>query len=833
MKRSISLSKWSLYHAWACLAATGAAMYWVVSWPLACTGLVSFSLLAISQRKKWTPAGIWGHANTVTLARFGLIMSIFLVENMPWGGIYVLVAGITVLVADGWDGWLARRRNEASEFGEYFDKESDAFFVLALCMLAYIRGLAGAWILVPGLLRYLFVLTLFFLKPTLGKEYRSRWARVVYVCMVSALMGMFILPDYLYSPLIILATIALLLSFAHYFKWLAIETIRFKPPGNGATLLLALLAFLFLNSLLLIPSYWANVSTSTFFPIPDPTHPTTTLTWNRGWYDYFLYFFIRRPNQDLFRLCVDMVVIATGLIVFRNNKRMPVIMTVVYISLFVYELYDAAAFAFFHRHGILYEDTQYAINLYYLVIDAVSLPHAFDMISIATLSILFAWSLPALFRLIARGFSAKPARKSGMVLSAMLWPCILGAMLWFGLADARTTVRSVAGKFATNLSESFALAQTLAKIEQLPVDSVYFSYDARPMTRQPNIHLFMVESYGRILVDNTFLNTAYSSMMHETEDLLRTGGWQAMTQYSEAPVTGGLSWLSMNTVLSGLAMANKTFYARYQSRIEQYPHLIRYLQRHQYHTLTLQPPNRARPGLPVLNQYAYNDAIFFDELNYNGPAYSIWVIPDQYSLGYTHHHYLRHVPEPFFLFFETATTHAPWTNLPPYMDDWRDLNSTEPISSNVTEAPLASQLRTTFDNRFYNERPDTVELYWKSIAYDLRVLRDYILNDAPPNSLFIILGDHQPPLLPSKSYQTPIHVISRDTTLIQDLGAFGFEQGMLRTSEPAPPLFHSGLYSMLIDLLTRTEQEEHRPLPTRQYRPNGITPSLLSVEPSR
>ncbi len=291
-------------------------MYWSTSWPLALTGFLSFAILIAGQRKRWTPTGAWGMANNVTLARFGLIMSIFMIEAIPWGHIYVLVAGITVLVADGWDGWLARKRNEASEFGEYFDKESDAFFVLALCLLAYTQALAGAWILIPGLLRYLFVLTMSFLKPSLGKEYRSRWARIIYVCMVSALMGMFILPDYLYSPLIIIATIALLLSFAHYFKWLAVETLNFRQPGKGVELMLAVLAFLFLNSLLLLPSYLANVTTSSFLPIPDPAHPTTTLTWNRGWYDYFLYFFIRRPNQDLFRLCVDVIIMATGLIIF-------------------------------------------------------------------------------------------------------------------------------------------------------------------------------------------------------------------------------------------------------------------------------------------------------------------------------------------------------------------------------------------------------------------------------------------------------------------------------------------------------------------------------------
>src|SRR5262249_50514749 len=58
---------------------------------------------------------------------------------------------------DSVDGWLARRTRMISAFGARFDMEVDAFLILALSVLAWRHGKAGAWILASGLLRYAFV----------------------------------------------------------------------------------------------------------------------------------------------------------------------------------------------------------------------------------------------------------------------------------------------------------------------------------------------------------------------------------------------------------------------------------------------------------------------------------------------------------------------------------------------------------------------------------------------------------------------------------------------------------------------------------------------------
>ena len=67
-------------------------------------------------------------------------------------------AAIAVTAMDGVDGWLARRTKMSSAFGARFDMEVDALLILILSVLAWQHEKAGAWVLLSGLLRYVFVL---------------------------------------------------------------------------------------------------------------------------------------------------------------------------------------------------------------------------------------------------------------------------------------------------------------------------------------------------------------------------------------------------------------------------------------------------------------------------------------------------------------------------------------------------------------------------------------------------------------------------------------------------------------------------------------------------
>lgn len=104
----------------------------------------------------------FGAANRVTLLRAVLVA--LLAGAIGQGALaptalWALTGAAAVAAAlDGLDGWTARRRDLCSPFGERFDWELDAFFILVLATLAFDQGKAGVWVLASGALRYLFVL---------------------------------------------------------------------------------------------------------------------------------------------------------------------------------------------------------------------------------------------------------------------------------------------------------------------------------------------------------------------------------------------------------------------------------------------------------------------------------------------------------------------------------------------------------------------------------------------------------------------------------------------------------------------------------------------------
>lgn len=123
----------------------------------------SFWGLLIRFRGRWTPAGSFGPANLITL--FRLLGALALLIAFEDGAVWPAGLALAILCADGLDGWTARRRGSESAFGRQFDLEVDAFFFLVLCEIVYLHGDLGAWALLPGALRYLFVLSVMAAKP--------------------------------------------------------------------------------------------------------------------------------------------------------------------------------------------------------------------------------------------------------------------------------------------------------------------------------------------------------------------------------------------------------------------------------------------------------------------------------------------------------------------------------------------------------------------------------------------------------------------------------------------------------------------------------------------
>jgi len=165
-------------------------------------------------REQWRIFGFFGGvANALTGLRWlGIVaLGAFCLQIHPY---IIFVLGIWVLVLDGLDGYYARKYQTTSEFGDVFDKEADAFFVLTYGVIIVSLDLADSWVLLPGLLRYGYVIVLAYVdKPPapVGKSFRRRF---VGMWMMGTLLAPFVVPAWVYVPGLIAAIGMILYSFA-------------------------------------------------------------------------------------------------------------------------------------------------------------------------------------------------------------------------------------------------------------------------------------------------------------------------------------------------------------------------------------------------------------------------------------------------------------------------------------------------------------------------------------------------------------------------------------------------------------------------------------------
>jgi phosphatidylglycerophosphate synthase len=132
-----------------------------VWFPVKAAAMFAVVLLAARKfRQSDHPFARLGPANQVTMLRAALvsIAAGFIGEPaLPPHAVFVTAAAALVSILDGVDGWLARRSGMESRFGARFDMEIDALLIMILAILAVEFGKAGPWVIVSGLLRYLFV----------------------------------------------------------------------------------------------------------------------------------------------------------------------------------------------------------------------------------------------------------------------------------------------------------------------------------------------------------------------------------------------------------------------------------------------------------------------------------------------------------------------------------------------------------------------------------------------------------------------------------------------------------------------------------------------------
>jgi phosphatidylglycerophosphate synthase len=151
------------------------------------------AVIAIAQVRRHHPYRAFGAANLVTTVRAamtcllaGLLAD---VASVPPGALAAFAWGVAGLSAlslalDGLDGLLARRLGLCSAFGARYDMEVDALLILLMSLAAWSFDKAGAWVILSGALRYLFVAASW-VWPVLGEALPPSNRRKL-ICVVQA-----------------------------------------------------------------------------------------------------------------------------------------------------------------------------------------------------------------------------------------------------------------------------------------------------------------------------------------------------------------------------------------------------------------------------------------------------------------------------------------------------------------------------------------------------------------------------------------------------------------------------------------------------------------------
>lgn len=190
--------------------------------------LVAMGGLVLLYLPRHYPHRHFGWCNTVTLMRAAAVCwlaGLWFASDDAWQGTLAWgasIAGLTLLVLDGLDGWLARRLGNSSSFGARFDMEVDSLLALVLAVLAWQTEKVGAWVVMLGLFRPAFILASWRFKQLTAPLPASRLRKIICVVQVATLAAMLapVVTPIMANGLALITLALLTWSFGRDTRWL-------------------------------------------------------------------------------------------------------------------------------------------------------------------------------------------------------------------------------------------------------------------------------------------------------------------------------------------------------------------------------------------------------------------------------------------------------------------------------------------------------------------------------------------------------------------------------------------------------------------------------------
>jgi hypothetical protein len=466
-------------------------------------------------------------------------------------------------------------------------------------------------------------------------------------------------------------------------------------------------------------------------------------------------------------------------------------LTGLFVFLRLFRLGDILVPMYFFRPFSLYMDLGYLPDLAHLLYHSFA-PAAFwirtlgalGVLVILTAGVFWAWRAMAVF------FATRRHRTLFLALSGALLAG-LACYLPFhpqqaGLLRERLFLPRVAEElqFIWNLKE--IKAQGLAAVE-LAYERVPSLRTPLDKLRQADVAIFFIESYGQTV----FADPHYSERMRPAlaafQKNLAANGFETCSSFLVSPTFGGTSWLALGTLESGVRVDNQMKY-NYLLNSKVTP-LARFFNRAGYLTVSVMPGTTLPWPQGVF--FGYQRTYYAWDFDYQGPRFDWSPMPDQFVLEAVAKSGLGQLTRPVFWRFELTSSHAPFSHQPPYLAEW----------SRIGDGSIYRDLPAVSFPVIWPDLSNAAEAYISALAYDFKLLGDYLPRCFKKPTLIIILGDHQPNgqlTGHQASWSVPVHVISNRQDLLQPFIDRGYTLGMT----PVQPLPHKGMETFLADFLT-------------------------------
>jgi phosphatidylglycerophosphate synthase len=711
-----------------------------------------------------------GPADWVTLARATLAVGVaaLVADSLRQSVPVMLLVAISALALalDAVDGWVARRTRTTAT-GARFDAEVDAFLILVLSV--YVARAVGAWVLVIGAARYVF-LAAGWLLPRMREPLPPRyWRKVVAAAqgIVLTVAAAGVLSPAATTAGVVLALALLAESFGRDVWWLAVadevatpaardsETRAARPgpataPAPPAAprphLRRRIGAGLTALSVVIV---WAALVA------PDqPRYLTLTA-------------FLRLPLELL-------VLIALAVVLPRTPRRIVAVIAGLALTLVVVlKVIDYEVFTLYNRPYDPLGDTSQLGNGIETLRSLVGgtetkVIEVGAVVGTVVMAVLLTLAMLRLTR-VAADNRRWALRAIGGLAAAGALCSALGAQL---ISHTPITSTLSAGLVVDEVNAVRADIQDrsvfAAEIRHDPLAGTPTSQLLTGL-RGKDVLLVFVEAYGQQAVQGRSFSPEVDAVLAEGNKQLKSAGFASRSGFLSSATYGGISWLAHSSLQAGLWVDNQDRYNQLISA-KRFT-LAEAFKRAGWRTVDDDPSND-RPW-PQGKAFYHWDTIYNRyQVGYRGPTFTYASMPDQYTFAALQRLELaKPHRKPLFAEVDTVSSHMPWNRIPQQIP-W----------SQVGNGSIYNRIPMDHETGAFWSNPTRVKAaYGRSVVYAMSSLISFVKHYGDKNLVMIVLGDHQPlPIVSGQhaNHDVPISIIAHDPKVLKQIGSWGWGPGL-------------------------------------------------------